>query len=87
MKIYYKFLSRSKRFSFRPLFLEVMTFSVPTIPPTQNATKLCVAKPQAQQKNDDLHIPTHLPIVFFTLDLFQKYFCNFTGLFYVSGLG
>jgi len=87
MEIYYTFLSRSKRFSIRPLFLDVMVFSVPTIPLAQKATKLCVAKLQAQQENDDLYILTHLPIVFFILDLFQKYFYNFMGLFYFSGLG
>ena len=86
MKIYYTFLSRSKRFSFRPLFLDVAIFCVSAIPLTQETTKLCAAKLQAQQENDDLYMPTHLPIVFFILELFQKYFYIFIGLFYVSGL-
>jgi hypothetical protein len=63
-----------------------MMFSVPTIPLTQKASKLRVAKLQAQQHNDDLYIATRLPIVFFILDLFQKYFYNFIGLFYARGL-
>jgi len=51
--IYYVFLSLNKQFSFRPLFLDVMMFSVSTIPPTQKTTKLSVAKLQAKQESNN----------------------------------
>jgi len=40
------------RFSSRPIFLDVI-FSVPTIVPTQNATKHCVANLQAKQESSE----------------------------------
>jgi hypothetical protein len=39
--IYCIFLSWNKRFSFRPLFFNIMMFSVPTLSLTQKAIKLC----------------------------------------------
>ena len=47
------FLSWNKLLSFRPLFLDVMIFSVPTIPFTQQAAELCShAANQARQRDD-----------------------------------
>jgi len=62
-------------------------FSVPTIPLTQKTTKLGVAKLQAKQESIDLSIPTNVPVIFFVLDLFQKLFHIFIGLFHVSDMG
>jgi hypothetical protein len=61
-------------------------FSEPTIPVTQEVTKLCVAKLQAKQHSNDLATPMNVPVIFFILALFQKQFYIFIGIFHVSGM-
>jgi hypothetical protein len=44
-----------------------------SVPLTQQATKLCVAKLSAKQDGNELEIPTNVPIVFFFIfDIFRK---------------
>jgi hypothetical protein len=43
----------NKQFSFQSLFVELMFF-LPIVPPTEKATKHCVAKLQAKQESSDL---------------------------------
>jgi hypothetical protein len=69
------------------MFLDVIVFSVPVISLTQKATKLCVTKLQAKRESTDLYIPTNVPVIFFVLDLFQKWFHIFIRHFRVSGMG
>jgi hypothetical protein len=63
-----------------------MIFPVPTIPFTQKATILCVAK-LAKKERNDIQIPTNVPIIFFILDLLQKQFHIFVGACHVCGMG